>query len=119
LPCVLPRIQFLRDLYDFFSVRFKIAPLDSPLASNAVADSTANDGEATASGANGEEDGDSSSEGSETEGQVVLGMQVNEVKRSKGEEEERSGIRNGKYRPKEFMVSCVGMGYGNINRSAA
>ncbi|KAJ9119194.1 hypothetical protein QFC22_003686 [Naganishia vaughanmartiniae] len=110
-------IQFLRDLYDFFSVRFKIAPLDSPLASNAVADSTATDGEAAAP--NGEEGGESSSEASENEGQVVLGMQVNEVKRAKGEEEESSGIRNGKYRPKEFMVSCVGMGYGNINRSAA
>ncbi|KAJ9103135.1 hypothetical protein QFC21_002557 [Naganishia friedmannii] len=110
-------IQSLRDLYDFFSVRFKIAPLDSPLASNAVADSTATDGEPTAPG--GEEDGDSSSEASESEGQVVLGMQVNEVKRPRGEEEEQSGIRNGKYRPKEFMVSCVGMGYGNINRSAA
>lgn len=106
-------------MYDFFSVRFKIAPLDSPLASNTVADSTATDGDATAPGADEDGDGDSSSDGGENEGQVVLGMQVNEVKRSRGEEEERSGIRNGKYRPKEFMVSCVGMGYGNINRSAA
>ncbi|KAJ9102837.1 hypothetical protein QFC19_004565 [Naganishia cerealis] len=102
-----------------FSVRFKIAPLDSPLAGNAVADSTA-DGE-PASAVDGDDDASSSE--SEAEGRkVVMGMQVNEVKRSTAaadEDAQSSGIRNGKYRPKEFMVSCVGVGYGNINRSAA
>ncbi|KAJ9116193.1 hypothetical protein QFC20_000873 [Naganishia adeliensis] len=103
-------IQYLRDLHDFFGVRFKIASMGTPLSANAVADAEENDG--------GEHEGgesDSSDEESEN-GQVVMGMTVNEIKEAKVE---KHGIQNGKLRPPEFMVSCVGIGYGNINRSAA
>lgn len=84
--------------------------MGTPLSTNAVADAEENVG--------GEHEGgesDSSDEESEN-GQVVMGMTVNEIKEAKVE---KHGIQNGKLRPPEFMVSCVGIGYGNINRSAA
>lgn len=84
--------------------------MGTPLSTNAIADAAEdNDG--------GEHEGGSdSSDGESEDGQVVMGMTVNEIKEAKVE---RHGIQNGKLRPPEFMVSCVGIGYGNINRSMA
>jgi hypothetical protein len=83
--------------------------MGTPLSTNAIADAEENDG--------GEHEGESESSEDESEdGQVVMGMTVNEIKQAKVE---KHGIQNGKLRPPEFMVSCVGIGYGNINRSAA
>ena len=84
--------------------------MGTPLSTNAVADAEKNDG--------GEHDGklEKSSDEEDEDGQVVMGMTVNEIKQAKVE---KHGIQNGKLRPPEFMVSCVGIGYGNINRSAA
>ena len=84
--------------------------MGTPLSTNAGADAEKKDA--------GEEEGESeqSSEEEDEDGQVVMGMTVNEIKQAKVE---RHGIQNGKLRPPEFMVSCVGIGYGNINRSAA
>jgi hypothetical protein len=83
--------------------------MGTPLSTNAVADAKEDDDEQEG------EASESSDEESEN-GQVVMGMTVNEIKEAKVE---KYGIQNGKLRPPEFMVSCVGIGYGNINRSAA
>lgn len=83
--------------------------MGTPLSTNAVADAKEEDDEQEG------EASESSDEESEN-GQVVMGMTVNEIKEAKVE---KHGIQNGKLRPPEFMVSCVGIGYGNINRSAA
>lgn len=85
--------------------------MGTPLSTNAVADA-----EEQVKGDEHEDGASDSSEEESENGQVVLGMTVNEIKEAKVE---KHGIQNGKLRPPEFMVSCVGIGYGNINRSAA
>lgn len=85
--------------------------MGTPLSTNAVADA-----EEQVKGDEHEDGASDSSEEESENGQVVLGMTVNEIKEAKIE---KHGIQNGKLRPPEFMVSCVGIGYGNINRSAA
>ncbi len=86
------RVQYLRDLYAFFGVRFKIAPATGtgPTADEAeVEDEEMQD----------DEDGD-----------VVARFM---------KQREDEATKTKKLMPKEYMVSCLGVGYSNINKSMA
>lgn len=99
--CAINRVQWLRDINDFFGVRFKITPVGQHHAANIKQTPK-----------HGEDGEDSSDSDADMEEKLVLGVKV-PVKR--GEDNKKVE----RYRPEEVIVSCVGIGYGNINRSTA
>jgi hypothetical protein len=103
-------IQWLRDINDFFGVRFKITPIAQHHASN-IRQTGPN--ENLKDKVEGGEDGSSDDDEDEAENErMVAGIKVRGVVDSKNDKPKR-------LIPDEVMVSCVGIGYGNINRSTA
>ncbi len=84
-------VQYLRDINDFFGVKFKVAPVAGS------ADHTDHEEVSKAEEKVQEEDGD-----------IVMHFMNNKEKK---ENEQRRLV------PQEIMVSCLGVGYSNINKS--
>lgn len=83
-------VQYLRDINDFFGVKFKVAPVSDSAA-------TADDESVT-----------EPEEAQDENGDVVMQFMNNKEKK---ENQQR------RMTPQEFMVSCLGVGYSNINKS--
>lgn len=97
-------IQYLRDLNDYFGIQFKITAIKA-------GDKLKNGSHPTGAQPDGEEvEEDEDEEEEEEQERTIMGVAV------------KTNDGNGKRRktvPEEFLVSCLGIGYGNINRSAA
>ena len=102
------RIQWLRDINDFFGVRFKITPIAQHHAAGTRQNGPNENTEDKKAG-----EGDDVEEDDEEENErIVGGIKLKGVVDSKNDKPAR-------FVPDEVMVSCVGIGYGNINRSTA
>jgi len=83
-------VQYLRDINDFFGVRFKIAPVSRTATQT--------------------DDAELADEQVDDNGDVVMKFMRNR---------DQTESRQKKLVPDEFMVSCLGVGYSNINKSMA
>ncbi len=101
-------IQYLRDINDFFGVRFKIVPFPSSLPGASSANTK------DSSSASESEDDDDDDE----EEQEILGVKVKTGRKGVAGKD-GSGVKVGKYVPEEYLISCLGIGYGNFNKSMA
>lgn len=99
-------VQWLRDINDFFGVRFKITPIAQHHAGNTKQTGPNDNVEDKG------EDESSDSDDDEDRERVIGGVKVKGVVDSQNDKVKRLV-------PEEVMVSCVGIGYGNINRSTA
>jgi hypothetical protein len=84
------RVQYLRDINDFFGVKFKIVPVAATLQAD--------------------KEEVSDEEDQEDNGDIVMRFMQN---RDKTESKQKKLV------PEELMVSCLGVGYTNINKSMA
>lgn len=85
-------VQFMRDILLFFGVKFKVTPYRKTAASGTKSN--------TANGENGED----------------------EEEEDEDEEEERNPtlqVAEGKEGTGEVLISCVGIGYSNVNKAMA
>jgi hypothetical protein len=100
-------VQWLRDINDFFGVRFKITPIAQHHAGNIKQTGPNENKGENKDGSESDEDEDD-----EENERTVGGIKVKGVVDSQNDKVKRLV-------PDEVMVSCVGIGYGNINRSTA
>jgi hypothetical protein len=98
------RVQWLRDINDFFGVRFKITPVTRHHAGNIKQLAP---GENAPSGTS-----PTSSDDEDEQEKTIMGIKVKGVVNK-----ETDQVKN--FKPEEYVMSCVGIGYGNINRSTA
>lgn len=100
-------VQWLRDINDFFGVRFKITPIAQHHAGNIKQTGPNENKSENKDGSESDDDEDD-----EENERTIGGIKVKGVVDSQNDKVKRLV-------PDEVMVSCVGIGYGNINRSTA